>query len=101
MKCLLCNVQYDNLFGLQQYFIEKHEVDENNYFFKRLFVKERYVFVWNKCPRCEHYYLNSRDKVLFHYQLGGRCPFESRPIQTRRVDYKLTRYFISFDEYSD
>ena len=62
MKCLLCNVQYDNLFGLQQYFIEKHEVDENNYFFKRLFVKERYVFVWNKCPRCEHYYLNSRDK---------------------------------------
>ena len=62
MHCLLCNEKYNYLSILCQHYVEKHEIDVNNYFFKDLLKSDTVIFIPNKCLRCEYYFINSRDK---------------------------------------
>ena len=40
MKCLCCNQSFDDQFSLKEYYLTCHNVDENNYFFGKLFTRE-------------------------------------------------------------
>ena len=38
--------------------------------------------------------------LLNHLQIGGHCPFEAKLIEIGRFDENLTKYFVSFEQYS-
>ena len=71
MRCVLC--QYDNnqLNDLKEHYIEKHKVDENNVFFKKLINKNENVFGWKKCNYCGEFVLKKTEhNFLKHYGKG-------------------------------
>ena len=71
MKCVLC--QYDNnqLNELKKHYIEKHNVNENNVFFKRLTGQNENVLHWEKCNYCKEFVLKKADhNFLKHYGRG-------------------------------
>ena len=71
MKCVLC--QYDNnqVNELKKHYIEKHNVNENNVFFKRLISQNDNVLHWGKCNYCQEFVSKKNDhKFLKHYGRG-------------------------------
>ena len=84
MKFLCCQQYLDNLNSLKKHFISQHNVNPNNYFFKRLFTKDR-VFSQRKCFRCDHFCYNGREEkihhFLSHYQQGGKLPIKDKPLK--------------------
>ena len=71
MKCVLC--QYDNnqLNELKKHYIEKHNVNENNVFFKRLIGQNKNVLHSRKCNFCKEFVLKKADhNFLKHYGKG-------------------------------
>ena len=98
MKCLRC----DLFQSLKSHFVDFHNIDENNQFFRKLFTKEN-VFFLRKCFRCDHFCINRRDEkshnFLSHYQLGGRQPTEDQPLKKTFFDENLKRYCINFLEH--
>ena len=74
--------------------METHNVDENNYFFKKLFARDN-ISVHRKCFRCEYFCINRRDVknhiFLTHYQQGGRQPIEDKPLKKNLFDENLKR----------
>ena len=89
MKCLCCNAFFEDRNSLREQYVTQHCVHENNYFFKKLFTRDRF-FAPRKCLGCEHFCLNRRDEkghnFLAHYQQGGSHPVEDKPIERRYFD---------------
>ena len=103
MNCLCCNQSFDK-FSLKEHYVTCHNVDENNYFFRKLFMREKF-FVPGKCFRCDYSCLNRRDKnnhdFLIHYKMGGRQLIEDKPLKKTFFDENLQRYCINFSELGD
>ena len=52
MKCLLCSSTFENQEDLLWDYIDYHNVDENNWFFEKLFqIKNNTVL--KRCVRCD------------------------------------------------
>ena len=71
MKCVLC--QYDNnqVIELKKHYIEKHNVNENNVFFKRLISQNDNALHCGKCNFCKEFVLKKNDhNFLKHYGRG-------------------------------
>ena len=104
MKCLCCNKSFEEENFLRDQYVTSHGVDENNYFFKKLFTKDRF-FAPRKCFRWEHFCLNRRDEknhnFLVHYQQGGSRPVEDKPIERKYFDENLQRFCINFSQQGD
>ena len=81
-----------------------HGVDENNYFFRKLFTTDK-AFCPKKCFRCEYFCHDGRDEkihnFLEHYQLGGTLPTEEKPLKKTYFDRDLQKYQITFSELAD
>ena len=77
MKCLSCNEKLENVELLKKHYVECHVVDEENYFYQRLFSRDR-VFCPRKCFKCEHFCASGKEEkahnFLSHYQQDGRLP---------------------------
>ena len=54
MKCLLCSSNFENKQELIDHYLLYHNVDQNNCFFKKLFVKDNKAFLKN-CIRCNEF----------------------------------------------
>ena len=89
MKCLCCDCSFANQHSLKNHYLDFHNVDENNHFFRKLFTKDN-VFVPRKYFRRDHFCINRRDEkthnFLSHYQLGGRQPTEDKPLKKAFFD---------------
>ena len=71
MRCVLC--QYDNnqLNDLKEHYIQKHNVNKDNVFFKKLINQNENVLQWKKCNFCDEFVLKKADhNFLKHYGRG-------------------------------
>ena len=104
MKCLCCDQVFNDQCSLKDHYVNSHGVDENNYFFWKLFTRDRF-FAPRKCFRCDHFYLNRREEknlsFLVHYQMVGRQPIEDKPIRKTYLDENLQRFCITCSEHDD
>ena len=82
MNCLLCSSTFENQEDLLGHYIDYHNVDENNWFFQKLFqIKNKTVL---KRVRCEEFLTTDKHKsvhnFLKHYDDGKNIPFEDKLI---------------------
>ena len=71
MKCVLCQYDINQLNDLKEHYIKKHNVDENNVFFKKLINQNENVLQWKKCNYCDEFVLNKANHdFLKHYGRG-------------------------------
>ena len=88
-KCLCCTASFENVVDLKNHYINYHGADENNFFQKKLFTRNR-NFCPKKCFQYDYFCTNPRDEknhnFLFHYQQGGRQPTEDKPIKIVKFD---------------
>ena len=98
MKCLCCNQSFDDQFSQKEHYVTCHNIDENNYFFRKLFTRDN-LFVPRKCFHCDYFCLNRRDKkrhnFLTHYQI------EEKPLKRTFFDESLQRQCINFSEHGN
>ena len=94
MNCLSCEQSFANQQLLKNCYGEFHNVDENNHFFRKLFMRDN-VFIPRKRFRCDCFCINRREEknrnFLTHYQLGGRRPIEGKPLKKTFFDENLKR----------
>ena len=70
MKCVLCQYKSE-LNDLKQHYINEHNVDENNGFFKKLISQNENVFYWETCNYCNEFVLRKHEhNFLKHYGRG-------------------------------
>ena len=79
MKCLLCSSTFQNQEDLLNHYISYHNVDENNWFFQKLFqIKNKSIL--EQCVRCKEFVTTEKHKnihnFLRHYEEGKSVPFE-------------------------
>ena len=79
MKCLLCSSTFQNQEDLLNHYISYHNVDENNWFFQKLFqIKNKSIL--KQCVRCKEFLTTEKHKnihnFLRHYEEGKSVPFE-------------------------
>ena len=61
MNCFLCGEKFDGLYHTQQHYVEKHEVDINNYFLTICSIMKKSYLFREKCQNSEYHFLSSRD----------------------------------------
>ena len=103
MKCLLCSSTFENQEDLLRHYIDYHNVDENNWFFQKLFqIKNKTVL--KRCVRCDEFLTTDKHKsvhyFLKHYDKGKNIPFEDKPIDILRFT-GLTIYSVELQKHKD
>ena len=105
MKCLLCKFKAVNNEEIKNHYINFHNVDENNEFFKNLLVVENDVLVGERCFKCNEFLPTLKYKkyhnFLKHYQDGKDIEFEEKPISIVGIGSNIKKYEIKFSEHSD
>ena len=104
MKCLLCSLTFEDEKGLLEHYISFHKIDESNWFFKNLFnIKNSKIK--KKCLRCEYFIYDKKAKAehdfLNHFPEGKVQPFETKPIDIRTLQNKITIYSIDYSKHKD
>ena len=103
MKCLLCTSTFQNEEDLLNHYIFYHNVDENNWFFQKLFQSKNKSFL-KHCVRWNEFLTTDKHKsvhiFLKHYDEGKDIPFEDKPIEILRFP-GLTIYLIEFKKHKD
>ena len=103
MKCLLCSSNFENQEDLLNHYISYHNVDENNWFFQKLFqIKNKSLS--KHCVRCNEFLTTEKHKsiqnFLKHYEERKSIPFEVKPVDI--VSYLgLSIYSIEFQKHKD
>ena len=91
MKCYLCGFKNDNAAEVKKHYLDFHNVDPNNQFFKRLFDdSQNNVSRVGQCVRCKELLPtnNSRKSHNFlkHYEAGRSAGFaEEKPISISSI----------------
>ena len=60
MKCLLCKFNSNEISDIKNHYLNFHNVDKINVFFKRLFEDQNNVFRGRKCVRCNDFLLTTK-----------------------------------------
>ena len=56
MKCLLCSSEFQAKYELKDHYITFHKVDQENYFFQKLFKQQQInEIICQKCLRCDDF----------------------------------------------
>ena len=102
MKCLLCSSKFKDQKDLLDHYLSYHNIDENNWFFQKLFQTKNKTLFTN-CLRCNEFLATEKQKVvhnfLKHYDDGKTIPFEEKPLDIVRCP-ALTIYCIEFQKHS-
>ena len=89
MKCLYCDRSLADQQSLENHYVDFHNLDENNHFFRKLFTRNN-VFVPRKCFHCDHLCINRRDEknhnFLSEYKPLKKTFFDEN---LKKVLYKL------------
>ena len=103
MKCLLCSSNFQDKQKPIEYYLTYHNVDQNNWFFKKLFIKDNKAFLRN-CIRCDEFLTTKKEKAahdfIKHYDDGKEIPFEEKPLDIIKLP-ALTIYKIEFKKYKN
>ena len=103
MKCLLCSSKFQDEQKLIEHYLTYHNVDQNNWFFKKLFMKDNKAFLRN-CIRCGEFLITKKEKAAHdfkkHYDNGKEIPFEGKPLDIIKLP-ALTIYKIDFKKYKN
>ena len=103
MRYLLCSSTFENQEDLLRHYIDYHNVDDNNWFFQKLFqIKNKSVL--KRCARCDKFLTTDKHKsvhnFLKHYDEGKNIPFEDKPIDILRFT-GLTIDSVEFQKHKD
>ena len=102
MKCLLYPSVFKNQKELLDHYLSYHNIDQNNWFFEKLFQSDNKVFFKN-CIRCNQFLATRKEKAIHdflkHYNDGKSIPFEEKPLDIIRYP-SLTIYQIEFRKYN-
>ena len=103
MKCLLSSSKFNDQQELLNHYVNFHHVDENNWFFQKLFqIKDTSVL--KSCLRCDEFILNDKHRrihnFLKHYDDGKTQPFEEKLLAVKRIS-ALTIYSIEFNKHKN
>ena len=104
MKCLLCSLTFKDEKGLSEHYTSFHKIDKSTCFFKNLFnIKNSKIL--KKCLRCEDFIYDKKAKAehdfLNHFAEGREQPFETKPIDIRTLQNKITIYSIDYSKHKD
>ena len=103
MKCLLCSSKFQDEQKLIEHYLTYRNVDQNNWFFKKLFMKDNKAFLRN-CIRCGEFLITKKEKAahdfIKHYDNGKEIPFEGKPLDIIKLP-ALTIYKIEFKKYKN
>ena len=98
MKCLLCSSRFKDQKTLADHYLSYHHIDENNWFFQKLF-QTKNEFLLKNCVRCSEFLTTEKHKAthdfLKHYEDGTDVPFEEKPLDVLKFP-NLLIYFIEF-----
>ena len=104
MKCLLCNFQSANELEIENHYINFHNVDKKNRYFKKLMKDKNDVFVGERCMKCNEFIPTSgyrkSHNFLKHYKDGKDFVFEDKPISIVEIGSNIRKYEIKFSEHS-
>ena len=86
------------------HYITYHNIDENNWFFQKLFQIRDKTTVLRQCIRCDEFLTTDKHKAvhnfLKYYEDGKSIPFEEKPVDILRLP-ALTIYSIEYSKYKD
>ena len=103
MKCLLCSSKFKDEKELLDHYLSYHNIDENNWFFQKLFQAKNKSLLTN-CVRCNEFLTTEKHKAvhdfLRHYDDGKSIPFEEKPLDILRYP-ALTIYSTEFQKHSN
>ena len=93
MKCLLCSSKFKDQKELLDHYLSYHNIDENNWFFQKLFQSNNKTLLKN-CIRCNEFLATEKQKAvhdfLKHYDE------ETLDLQYITLNLKNTAVFIIF-----
>ena len=98
MKCLLCFSKFKDQKDLLNHYVTYHNVDENNWFFQKLFqIKDKRLL--KRCLRCDKFLETEKQKTVHnfvkHYEDDKTIPYEEKPLDVLRLA-SLMIYSIEF-----
>ena len=105
MKCLLCNFQSKNKSEIENHYINFHNVDKKNKYFKKLLTDKNDVFVGERCMKCSEFIPTAEYKkshnFLKHYRDGKNLAHsEEKSISIVEIGSSIKKYEIRFSEHS-
>ena len=88
---------------LLNHYVTYHNVDENNWFFQKLFqIKDKTLL--KRCLRCDKFLVTEKQKAvqkfLKHYEDGKTISFEEKPLDVLKLP-ALTIYSIEFRKHQN
>ena len=104
MRCLLCNFKKNDISELKKHYLNFHQMDRDNGFFKKLFEEEQNnVFHGKKCVRCKEFLPTAKSKTrhdfLRHYEVGRSAALvEEKPIAITTIS-PIKIYEIRFENH--
>ena len=95
---MLCSSRFKDQKDLLNHYVTYHNVDENNFFFQKLFqIKDKTLL--KRCLRCDEFLESEKQKaapnLLKHYEDGKTISFEDKLLDILRLP-ALTIYSIEF-----
>ena len=103
MKCLLCSSKFKDQKALLDHYLSYHNIDENNWFFQKLFQTKNKVLL-KKCVRCSEFLTTEKHKAthdfLEHYKEGKDISFEEKELDISKF-LNLLIYSIEFQKHSN
>ena len=98
MKCLLCSSKFKDQKDLLNHYVTYHNVDENNWFFQKLFqIKDKRLL--KRCLRCDKFLETEKQKTVHnfvkHYEDDKTIPYEEKRLDVLRLA-SLMIYSIEF-----
>ena len=104
MKCLLCKFNSKNKLELENHYINFHNVDKENNYFKKLLKENNDVFVGERCSKCDEFIPTAEYKkshnFLKHYKDGKELISDEKPISIVEIGNNIRKYEIKYSEHS-
>ena len=105
MKCLLCNFNAKDKIEIENHYINFHNVDIDNKYFRRLIEKKNNVFTGKKCSKCDDFIPTTGLKIshdfLKHYDDGNEHLLDDeKPISIVNIGNSIKKYEITFRDHS-
>ena len=100
---MLCSSTFKDQEALLNHYLTYHNIDQNNYFFQKLFQAKNKILLKNYV-RCSKFLSTEKHKAthdfLEHYDSGTNIPFEEKPLDILKFP-GLTIYSIDFQKHHD
>ena len=104
MKCLLCKFIAKDKSEIENHYINFHNVDKENVYFKRLLGKKNNVFFGETCLKCNEFIPTANFKrshdFLKHYKGGKELVSGEKPISIVDIGSSIKKYETNFSEHS-